>query len=298
MWKNDIFRGCFYAFTGFLLFSLGDAGAKYLSASLTVPYILFWTQIFALLALLIVGAVSHKSLKIMIRTDKPGLHIIRGILLGSQVFLTFTAFSLLPLAQAYTFIFTSPLFATLISSIWLKERTSPQGWFVLFIGFSGILVILRPGFNAIEMGHIAALSAGLIFALGYIIGRRIGSEPSPYTFAFYPIISCIVLVTLYLGFTDGSFALPAPSQTGMTIFMGIASVGGILLLSWAYNIAPVPAVSSFHYTQILWGALLGYTFFGDHLDLWTVLGGTLIIASGLKLNRLAGQGQLAAGRAT
>ena len=293
MFKSEIVKGLFFAFAGFLLFSLGDAAAKYLSQRYAVPEILFWAQIYALAGLFTLALIKHDRILDMYKTRNLKLHLTRGSILGGQVFFTFYAFSQLSLAQAYTFIFTAPLFATLITTLWLKEKTSLLSWVILLIGFSGILVILRPGFSTISPGHISALLAGIIFALGYVIGRRIGSEPSPLTLGIYPASCTFVFAMIYMILTNTSLAPPPLPDTGFMIFLGLSSVGGILFLSWAFNLAPVPAVSSFHYTQILWGTLLGYIFFGDSLDMWTAIGAVLIIGSGLALNLRIGRGRVA-----
>lgn len=278
---TDVSKGVAFAFTGFFLFSCGDAIVKYLSASYPVPLILLWAQFIGIPVLIITSLIRTGSIYSLVYSPSLKTHIFRGAVLGGQVFCAFVAFSHIPLAQAYTFIFGAPLFSSLIARIWLKETIPLKNWMALLTGFSGILIILRPGFSEIDIGSLAALCSGFFFAIGYIMGRKIGKDDPPLIFGFYPAVFAMVFSIFYIGATDAAFDIPAPSDIGLFLIIAVAGLLGLLTLSWAFNLAPVPLASSFHYTQLIWGTLFGFLFFNDTPGYLTFIGAILIVGSGL-----------------
>lgn len=279
--RNALIKGTIFAFLGFLTFSAGDALAKFLSGTYRVAQLIFWAQLPAILVLFCIAAIRQERLSSVYKTTLVKWHILRGCILGLQVFCTFFAFSQIPLAQAYCFIFCAPFFSVLIARFWLKEHISKTSWACLVTGFIGILIILRPGFESVEIGTLSALLAGVMFASGYIIGRHIGAQESPLTLGFYPALCGMVFAGIYMGFQSSSYIPASLPDSFLLVFLGISSVGGLLFLSWAYTLAPVPLASSFHYTQLLWGSLFGFMLFGDVPDIYTYIGAIFIIGSGV-----------------
>ena len=288
---TDVLKGLIFASLGFFIFSSGDALAKYLSSSYSVPQLIFWAQISALIMLCGISIVKEKTLekgiKSLVVSPAFRLHILRGSILGIQVYFTFYAFSQIPLSQAYTLIFCAPLFASLISRLWLKETVTLKSWIVLLVGFSGILIILRPGFGALDIEMLlpllSALFSGFLFAFGHVAGRRLDSHDSPLMLGFYPASFGLIYGGIYMALSGENFVPGTPADALMMVLLGIASIGGLLFVTWAFRVGPVPVVSSFHYTQLIWGTLFGVIFFGDKADIWTWIGAVPIVGSGLYL---------------
>ena len=278
---TQVSKGLVLAFLSFLIFSCGDAVVKHVSQNYSVILILFWGQLTGLFLLVILASIDKNGVLGMIRSRQFGWHILRGVIMSGQVFCIFYAFSSIPMAQAYSFVFAAPIFSTVLTRLFLKEEIPFKKWAALFTGFAGIIVILRPGFITIEIGMLSALLSGFLFASGYVLGRFIGSKEAPYTFGFYPFLMAFLLSTLFLAFGDGKgLYIPHSYDLMLMMMTGAASAIALLFLSWAFNYAPVPSVSSFQYTQMIWGTMFGWLIFGELPDIWTYVGGLLIIASG------------------
>ena len=272
-------HGIILAIFGFFIFSCGDVIVKVISADYHLFQIVFWAQIPALITLLCLGFLNGNP-DYIYRSDTWRLHLMRGIVLGSQVFFSFYAFSNISLAQAYTFVFCAPLFASLISFFALKEDLSKFAILALLTGFTGVLIALRPGFQGLELGMISAIFAGFLFALGYVMGRRLQTH-STLTLGFYPGMCAFLMSGICVFFFDLRFLPNNLIDCGLICLLGLTSVAGILSLSKAYSLASVPAVSSFHYSQLLWGSLFGFFIFHEITDMFTYIGAIFIIVSGI-----------------
>lgn len=279
----DSRKGILLSLLGFTLLSFGDATIKYLSSYYSTYSLVFYNSIFGLLVLLLLSPWLG-GIKNTLKDSRIKLHLLRGVLVFVQLTLIVYAFSHLPLAKAYAIAFIAPVFSALLAIPLLKDHLNWRHVLCIAAGFSGVLVILRPGLIPLELASIAALLSALFFSLVNITARYMrNSTHTLMSWAFYPHV--VIIAILLLFFIDDLQWLRI--EDGFYLFfMGSVSALGGISLARAFAHARTATAASFHYVQMLWGVALGYFIFGDTIDLWTAIGAAVIIASGLWLIRI------------
>ena len=269
-------RGIAFALGAFTIFSCADAAVKWLSATHSVFQIIFMSTLFAFIP--VAGLVVREGGIKALRPRHPWLVALRAFLLAIDMVLVFYAFSKLPLADAYTMLFTAPMLVTALSVPLLGERVGWRRWSAVAVGFGGVLIVLRPGFAEINLGHIAALASSSFFALSLIVARRIGNSETGSTLLISMMVALLVvsgpvLPTIYVASSLSDLAMLA----GLGLLMGLGHLG----LIKALRLAPSNVVAPFHYSQIVWAVIFGLLLFGNPPTVWVIAGSTVIIASGL-----------------
>ena len=267
---------------GFSSFAIGDSIFKHLGDSYSVFTIGLFNGIFALMV--ICGVCAREGvLKTVLRTKFVKLHIFRGFLITGQILCTVYAFKFLPLASTYALVFVAPFVTALLAVPILKEHISAKKMAAVVAGFTGVLIILRPGMIPIEAASFIAIAGACMFALSSVlvryIGRRTENEHAM-TYVMY-VELVIVLACFVLSLTD--FVWPAPFDIFLLAIAGVLGAAGVIFVTKGFIHAKAGIAASFHYVQILWGIFLGYLFFDDVLDLYTGLGAAIVVGSGLFL---------------
>ena len=271
-----------FALLGFSLFSVGDMMIKLLGDSgFEPPEIAFFLQLFFLPMLLMLSPWIG-GLKATLRTDNFWLHVLRA--LGGVVifYMMINGFRQLGMAMSYTLIFVGPFFATLLSALVLKEKVGVWRWLSLVGGFAGILVVLRPSYEQLDPAALGILLAAFLFAVNTIIVRRIGEEEPLLAFSLFGSVIAMQVFGPMI-FWDGHARIPIGKEWGLFALIGVFHVGGSLLTSRAFSMTETALVAPFHYVQLLWGTLFGIVIFSTVPDLWTALGASFIVMSGLFL---------------
>ena len=258
------------------MFSAHDAVIKFLGADYTPFQILFFGVLlsFPFATFMLLRDRDAGTL----RPRNPGWMAARtaaGVVTATSAFF---AFSLLPLAQVYAFIFAAPFLITIMSIPLLGERVGVHRWAAVLLGLAGVLIVLRPGVEALTAGHIAALAAAAGSALVSVITRKIGREERAAVLMLYPMMANVVLMGAILPFVYR----PVPIQhIGLFAMVAALGFGGGLCVIAAYRHGDAATVAPMQYSQIIWGAGLGFLFFAEVPDFMTGLGAVVIIASGL-----------------
>jgi drug/metabolite transporter (DMT)-like permease len=214
-----------------------------------------------------------------VRTQRFGAHLSRTAVGLTGMVFTFGAVLLLPLAEATTFQFTVPIFATLMGALVLKEPTGWHRWGAVVVGFLGVLIVAQPGSTHIPLfGATVGLLAALFVAIVAILLRQIGKTESAGTTVFW--FSVLSLPPLGIAY---AFQLQGHDWGTWTILVGIGVIGGMgqLALTASLRFAPVSVVVPMDYSSLVWGTLYGWLIFGAWPTPYTWLGAPVIIASGL-----------------
>ena len=267
------------AFGGFTLWTIGDALIRLLN-DYSPFQIAFITSCFALVFLFALSPVLG-GVKRSFAMPKMGLQIGRGLLLAIPSFLSFIVFANLELATAYAILFVVPVMAKIFSVILNKESISPRMWMITLLGFVGVLIILRPGVIPLNIGTISALSMTVLFAFGHVLTRYIGEENQTlFGMAFYKTLFVWLATAVPAYFVFQSVPM---LDLALMAFMGLEGALGTILVSRAFATAPAAYVAPIHYTQIIWGVIWGALLFAEFPDAYTMVGASVIIASGLLL---------------
>ena len=275
-------RGITFALVGFSLFSIGDLVIKLLADSGFEPTeIAFFLQLFFLPMLILISPWIG-GMKAALRTDNFWLHVLRALCGVLTFYMMISGFKHLGLAMSYTLIFVGPFFATLLSALFLKEKVGKFRWFSLAGGFAGILIVLRPSSEQLDPAALGILLAALLFAVATIIARRIGENEPLLAFSLF---GSVISMQIYgvLTFWDGQARIPTGIEWGLFALIGITHVGGALMTSRAFSMTETALVAPFHYVQLLWGTLFGIVIFSTVPDVWTAMGASIIVMSGLFL---------------
>jgi len=264
------------ALLAFALFSSMDATIKWLSAGYPVHQMLFFNAAFGLLPVALMtwrgGGLGA------LRTRRPGLHLLRGCCGMIAALCAFTAYSLMPLADAYAFIFATPLLITALSVPLLGETVRWRRWSAVVAGFAGVLIMLQPGSGSFDLAAGAALLAASASALSVILVRKLSASETTASIAFYANAVVVVVMgcLLPLGFVP-----PTLADLALMALAGLAGGVALMFLIAGYRRAQAAVVAPFQYSQMLWGVLLGWLLWGDLPSTAIALGASIVVASGL-----------------
>lgn len=263
------------------LFACLDATAKYLvtRANLPLPQIV-WMRFLGQLGIMVL-ALGLLAVPRLFTTKKLGAQLLRSCLLLASTVLNFLALRTLRLDQSLTIQFLAPLVVALAAGPLLGEWVGWRRFLAICIGFCGILVVIRPGFEAVPPGVIFALGCMIAYASFILLTRYISAYDSAEVTLTYSMLAGVLLVA---PIAIDQWVWPADMFTwALCISMSIwASIGHFIFIV-AYRLAPASMLAPFLYTQLLTTTILGFSIFGDVPDQWTIAGSAIVIASGIYL---------------
>ena len=258
------------------LLSVMDAVSKHLTDSLAVPQILairFW--VFLLFALTLA---SGNGFLRTVRSATPGLQLLRSFIMLGQMSAFIFAVSYLPLADVGAIFAVAPLLVMVLAAVFLGEKIGPRRAAAVVFGFIGVLIIIRPGTGVFDPISLVALGGASCWACFQILLRLVGRRDSALTTTLYSAMVGCFAFSLAAPFV---WRAPDPITWAWLLLLGSLGATGHYLLSTAFRHAPASTLQPFAYTMPLWAVLMGWLVFHDIPDLWTFIGGGLVIASGL-----------------
>ncbi|MEP7187309.1 MAG: DMT family transporter [Rhodanobacter sp.] len=270
-------KGVLLGFMAFAAFAFSDAFVKSLEGSLPAYEAVFFGATLGLTALPFIKGRDDRWSEV-VRAQRQGLWLIRALTSAIGSTAAVIAFTALPMAEAFALIFLMPIFVTILSVVVLKEHVGWRRWSAVVAGFIGVLVVLRPGFRVLGIGHLAALVCGLSGAISMIALRLAGPHEKRITLYGAGMIGSM-LVTGVLMVSD--FHWPDSGQWMLLLGYGLLAALASVLLMLATQKAPANQVAPTQYSQMLWAVLLGYMLFGDRLDWPMAIGIGIILGAGL-----------------
>lgn len=264
------------ALLAFALYSSHDALVKYLGASYSVFQILFFS---ALLSFpLAVIMLLRDPVPGTLLPRHPGWSLVRTLSMVTGWAGAFYAFSVLPMAQTYAMLFSTPLLITLLAIPVLGERVGWHRGLAVMVGLAGVLVVLRPGGTELSLGHAAALLAAFCSAMSSVVVRRIGRDERAAVLMLYPMVAAVLVMGALLPLVYVPVEL---ADLGAMAVVAVLAFLAALLIIMAYRHAEASVVAPMQYSQMIWAVVFGWLFFTESPDGWTLAGAALIIASGL-----------------
>lgn len=214
-----------------------------------------------------------------LKTRRPGAHLLRAAIGLTGMTLTFQAVIMLPLAEATTIGFASPLFATLLSALILSERVARHRWTAIAVGFVGIVIVMQPGGHAVPVAGVAvALCGAVATAAVTITVRQLGATESPAAIVFWFMILGTIVMGMFLPFVGTAHP---PAVWLLLALIGLAGGLGQLFMTVSLRLAPVSVLAPFDYVQLFAAVVFGWLFWSDAPVWSTVAGAALIAGSGL-----------------
>ena len=252
---------------------------KYLSPEVHVFQIVFLRNIFG--AMFMLPWLSRVGLSAL-RTRRLGRHVLRGALSSLNGTLLIAAVSLVPLAEMSAITFLQPVIGAVIGVLFFGEMAGGRRWMAIGIGFAGALIVIRPGFVALDWGIALALASAFTGVVVSALIKTLVRTDSPDTIAAWLFITqtLFLLAPAALVWTT-----PRPELWALLAAMGLAGA----FLQRAYNrgmeAADISIAMPFNFTRLIWAALLGWAVFGDFPDASTWAGGAVIFGASIWLTR-------------
>jgi drug/metabolite transporter (DMT)-like permease len=266
-------------FGAMAFFTVLDTTAKYLSQHESPLQIAWLRYVFhALFAAILLNPWTSPGVW---QTQKPGLQILRSVLLAGTTVFNFSALAFIQLDQAVAIAFVTPLLVVALSGPILGEWVSRRNLVVVLIGFSGVLLVTQPGFGTFHVAYLLALGNAVCAAFYNMATRFVSAYDSARTsIALTSLFGALVLAPVM------PFVWHWPEHWWIwALHIATGALGGFghFLFILAHARAPAPVLAPFIYVELLFMILTGWLVFSDVPDVWTLAGAAVVIAAGLYL---------------
>jgi S-adenosylmethionine uptake transporter len=270
-------KGVLLGFACYAAYAISDAFVKSLRGTLPVYEAVFFGAVLGLVAIPFIRKPGDRWHE-MFAARRPSLWWIRAVTGAITNISAVVAFTHLPMAEVFALIFLMPIFVTVLSVVFLKEHVGWRRWSAVVAGFVGVLVVLRPGFRQLGLGHFGAIACGMAGAVSVVALRMAGAHEKRISLYGAGVVGPLVAGGLLM---LPSFVWPTLYQWWLLAGYGLlAGLAGVLLML-ATQLVPANRVAPTQYSQMLWAIGFGYWLFGDTLD-WPMLAGiVLILGAGL-----------------
>lgn len=277
-------------------FTVNDMAVKYLSEDMALHQVILFRSLIAVTIMLglimpLTGGLGQ------IRTRRPVIHFMRGLMVLAANMCFFMALATMPIAEATAIFFFSPMVIAVFSVIFLRETVGPWRWAAIFIGFAGVLVIIRPGTAAFTPISLLPLMAATFYAALHMMTRSMRMTESAATMGWYIQVTFLCAsVAVGLGIGDGRFDTgtnaslsfltrvwiwPPAEFWPFLLLTGLGSALGGYLISQAYRLCEAAMVAPLEYIAMPMAILWGFLAFGEWPEPISWIGMALILGSGL-----------------
>ena len=258
------------------LWVLHDAISKWLMQDYSIYQVLLLRTVFSLLPILIV--LRHEGGTVRLRNARVWVCLGRGCLAVACFALFLAALPLMPLTDIFAIVMSAPLLISALSALVLKERVTFRRWVAILVGFSAVLVMVRPGGDVISPGALLVVGSVVVYSFAMILTRRLGSTESAGAMTFY---SALVFLAVGLIAAPFSWIRPTPIAMLLMAATGLLAGSAQYCLTEAFRIAPPSLVAPFEYTSLLWAMLFGFLVWGDVPTTLVLVSAAVVIVSGI-----------------
>jgi len=262
--------------SAWMIVPIMDALAKYLSWSLPILQITWGRYFFTVVITFSFMIIFCR--KYITWSKNPKLQLFRGLILLSANLLFFYSISVISLAKALTLAFIHPLIVTALSPIFLGEKVGIKRWVAVLIGFTGALIVIRPGFLDVNLASLSAFGCGVCYGFYLIVTRKLSDTDNPLLTLLLTGIVGTIILTLMMPIV---WIPPTLDQWYMLISIGlVASLAhGFIIIS--YRMAEASKLAPLGYSEIITNIIIGYYVFSDFPDFFTFIGLFVIMLSGI-----------------
>jgi drug/metabolite transporter (DMT)-like permease len=276
--SDDVPRGIVCMVIATILFAGASAASKWLVGVYPVGEVLCLRSFASLIAgaamILPVSGLSAFA------THRPRAHLARGVSQAISQLCLLLAFSLMPLAGAVAINFSAPLFAALVSIVWLKEPAGFARGTALVIGFVGVLIVTNPGTNSLTLGALFALTNAVMYGTVTVAVRGMTRTESANTLVIWQLAVLAFFHSFLLLF---GWRSPSAIDAAMLFGTGFTNAIGQWFWTKALHLAPAPAVTPFYYLMLVWALMFGFFIWGDIPSASLLVGSAIVVMTGLFL---------------
>lgn len=265
----------FYSISIFLSTMIG-ALTRFIGTIYPANEILFFRGLVVVLMMLVFFWIK-KDFSLIV-PKRPKVLFIRSVIGFIAVICSVKCYTSLPMAQATTIIQTTPFFIAFFAWPLLGEKITFAKIIAIVVGFIGIMATINPEINGLQYGFIFGLATAFLRCFTSIFMRTIGKTDTIYTSVFFYSLACTILSGIWL---TTNWVTPSLEHILIFLLMGVITFFSELSNSLGYRYAQAVILSPYSYFGLLWAAILGYFFCGEVPKSSIILGGSLIIGSGL-----------------
>ncbi|MGC9368267.1 MAG: DMT family transporter [Paracoccaceae bacterium] len=201
---------------------------------------------------------------------------LRGVVHTLGVICWFYAMARIPVAEVTAMNYLNPVYVTLGAALFMGEKISVRRISAIGMALVGVLIILRPGFREISTGHLAMLVTAVMLAASYLCAKVASREAGPGT------VVAILSVSVTIGlapFAALVWVTPTWGQLAWLFLVAGFATAGHYFMTRAFRAAPMAVIQPVTFLQLVWATLLGWVVFGEGVDGWVILGGSVILGS-------------------
>lgn len=201
---------------------------------------------------------------------------LRAVAHTGAVALWFFAMTRIPLAEVTAMNYLNPVYVTLLAVLFLGERLALRRLLAIGAALAGAMIILRPGFRELDVGHFAMLLTALCFGVSYLLAKVLVDEIGP------SLVVALMSVTVAVGLAPLAIPVwvwPTGSEVLVLFLIACLATGGHYAMTLAFASAPMTVTQPVTFLTLIWSVSLGYFVFDEAVDIWVIIGGGVILSS-------------------
>ena len=253
-------------------FCLMALGARELSGEIPVFQTLFFRSAIGLILISLLIQLLDK--KQIFRSERVTLHVFRNMFHFLGQYGWFVGIGLLPLAEVFALEFTVPIWTAIIAAIFLREKVTSRKAISLSFGILGVIVIVRPGVEIVDVASLIVLGAAICYAVSYTATKSLSSSESPLTILFY---MCLVQLPISFFLSLSVWVWPAGIQWLWFVVIGVTALSAHFCLVKAMRYAEVTTVITLDFLRLPLIGVLGMLFYNEAFELYLLIGGVLML---------------------
>ena len=276
---DNIPRGVALTLASIVFFVALDSVAKIMTQTLPSLQIAWGRYVFSVILLPLL--ISPRALIPALRTRRLDLQMARSVLLVSVTCAFFIAIRHIPLADAVAIGFAAPFITSMLAIPVLGEKVGIRRWTAITVGFVGVMIVLRPGFEERHWAYFLPLAVAAGMAAYNVLTRLVNRYDEARTSMAYNNVAGAVVMSLVVLILPGQWVPPGAIDWLMLALLGGCAMTGHFCLIHAFRHAPVSALAPFAYSHMILAMVAGLVVFQEVPDFWTLAGVAVIAASGV-----------------
>ena len=270
--------GVVLALLAYAAYSTGDAMVKGLGGSLGPFEIGLFTTIFSIIPALF-SKPKDERWRDTFKVSRPWLRGVIAVCRTASAMLITYSFVTIPLAEAYSLVFLIPVMTIILSVVVLHEKVGFDRWVLVILSFIGVMIVVRPGFKELELGHLTAFLCAISAAISVTAMRMVSGQERRVSLFALPGLLTLAANAFLLILVGGVW--PSWTLLGGLLVCGILGGIGYLLQIAAVATAPASRVAPMQYSQIVWALIYGALFFAEGPDAIGLVGLAIVVIAGV-----------------
>ena len=200
----------------------------------------------------------------------------RGLAHSVGVALWFYAMARIPIADVTAMNYLSPIYVTIGAALFLGERLAARRILAVVVALVGALIILRPGFREVGPGHLAMVFTAIVFGVSYLLAKILSQRCGAAEVVVMLSVSCTIGLAPMAAL---NWVTPTLWELAILAAVAVVATAGHYTMTLAFRAAPLAVTQPVTFLQLVWAVSLGVLVFGEPIDPWVIMGGTLIVAA-------------------